>query len=63
MPVVRVIESAVVYDHHVDVMVPLRQGDAYDSDDPVVKQHPSMFSADNSRVESASAAPGEKRTR
>ena len=40
--------------HHV-----VKAGDAFDKNDPVVRQHRWLFDADN--VEQASAAPGEKR--
>lgn len=57
MSVVRVINPAVVY--HDGGLVSLRKDDQYQDDDSIVRAHPDCFGVDN--VESATAAPGERR--
>lgn len=58
------VADAVVRDAH-GVPISLRQGEAWDASDPLVKLHPKMFSSDEGgarrTVEQATAAPGEKR--
>lgn len=63
MSIVRVLESFVgVVD---GVPTSFRQGEPYDSEDPIVALFPGSFAADNvardSSVEQATAAPGERR--
>lgn len=59
MAVVRVRESVVVRLPDLPgQMVPLRENDPYDDDDPLVRAYPWAFGSD---VEQATAAPGEKR--
>lgn len=56
MTIVRAIEPAIVT---VDGMqYVLRVGDAYDVNDPIVREHSWAFRSD---VETATAAPGERR--
>jgi hypothetical protein len=58
--IVRVLSPCVVvFD---GVPVSLHPDQPFDSDDPIVEHYPHLFGADNSDVEQASAAPGEKRT-
>lgn len=61
MSIVRVREGlrASIYDPAHDVYVPLTPGKKYDADDPFVRANAWAFESD---VESASAAPGEKRS-
>jgi len=47
------------YFESLDSFVPLRRGDAWDSDDPLVRERPDLF---EHPVEQATAAPGEKRS-
>ena len=62
--IVRVIDAVVVYDAKSDTHVPLRKNDPFEADDPVVQQFPWAFRADNGdRIETATAAPGERRPR
>lgn len=61
MSTVRVIESCVLTFN--GEPTPLRQGAAYESDEPIVLAFPDAFRRDNAGdVESATAAPGERRT-
>ena len=56
----RVVKPCVVRHPDLDgVMVPLKEDEAYDDTDPIVRAYPWAFESD---VESATAAPGEKRT-
>jgi len=58
---VRVIETCVLtFD---GAPTPLRAGDAYNADEPIVQTFPWAFRADNTDgdVESATANPGERR--
>ena len=57
MSVVRVTNPGIVI--HDGGLVSLRLGDKYQHDDSIVRAHPSCFGSDN--VESATAAPGERR--
>lgn len=56
MSIVRVTKPSVVTVNGVPVV--LRENDPYDSDDPVVREHPWAFQSD---VEQATSAPGERR--
>jgi len=58
MPLVRVIESCVVYDEDSLSHVPLRKGDSFDSKHDLVKKRPDLFQAE---IEQATAGPGERR--
>jgi hypothetical protein len=58
MRVVRAIQAAIVTVDGVQYV--LREGAAYDADDPVVREHRWAFRAD---VEQATAGPGERRGR
>ena len=67
MPIVRAIQSVSVVDPTITddkgnptgARVAIRENDAFDSKDPLVKEYPWAFVSD---VERATAAPGEKRT-
>jgi len=62
MSIVRVIHTAVVYDEENLTHVPLREGESFDSQHPLVKKFPSLFEAEFRRgVEQATANPGERR--
>lgn len=56
MTIVRAIESAIVTVNGTQHIV--RAGDAYDADDPIVREHRWAFRSD---VEAATANPGERR--
>jgi len=58
MSIVRVIESCVLTFN--GEATPLRQGAAYESDEPIVLAFPDAFRRDN-EIETATAAPGERR--
>ena len=58
MPTVRVRESCVV--SHDGMPTPLRKGHPYDTSDPIVREFPWAFEADND-IEAATAQPGERR--
>ena len=60
MSVVRVIESCVLTFN--GEAVPMRQGAAFDADEPIVLAFPEVFRRDNAdEIESATAGPGERR--
>jgi len=68
MSIVRVRKDfiGVAYDATTDTHVPLKPGDEYDSDDDLVRQHPSVFQRDSDvdaarGVEQATRRPGERR--
>lgn len=58
MPIVRAIKATVVTVNGIPIT--LREGDPYDADDPVVREHRWAFRSD---VEQATAGPGERRGR
>jgi hypothetical protein len=58
MPLVRVIDSCVVYDEDSLSHVPLRKGDSFDSKHELVRKRPDLFRAE---IEQATAGPGERR--